>query len=52
MTSVNVIVGVTSQLSFDVGDPVVAGVVPAVQSTVILAGHVILGAMLSTTVIV
>ena len=51
VTSVNVIVNDASQLSFDVGDPVLAGNVLAVQSIVTLAGHVIVGATISTTVI-
>ena len=52
MLSINVIVGVTSQLSVETGEPVAAGAVDAVQDTVIFAGHVITGATLSTTVIV
>jgi len=49
---VNVMVGVASQLSLDVGLPVLAGKVLLVQSTVTLAGQVIVGAILSTTTMV
>ena len=47
----NVIVGVASQLSFDVGEPVDAGKVLAVHRIVIFAGQVMTGATLSITVI-
>jgi hypothetical protein len=50
VASVKVIVGVTSQLSLEDGDPVLAGSVLAVHCTVTLAGQVIVGAILSTTV--
>src|SRR5678816_4662153 len=48
-TSVKVIVGVTSQLSLEVGDPVLAGSVLASHSTVMLAGQVIVGCLLYTS---
>jgi hypothetical protein len=49
VTSVEVIVGVPSQLSVAVAVPVFAGNVLAVQSTVTLAGQVMVGAALSST---
>jgi hypothetical protein len=52
VTSEEVMVGVASQLSVAVAVPVFAGNVLAVQSTVTLAGQVIVGAALSSTKIV
>lgn len=49
VTSLEVIVGVLSQLSVAVAVPVLAGNVLAVHNTVIFAGHVIEGAALSST---
>jgi hypothetical protein len=51
VASVYVTVGVASQLSEEEGFPVLAGNVLAEQSTVTLAGQVILGALVSTIVI-
>lgn len=45
-------VGVPSQLSVAVAVPVIAGNVPPEQSIVKLGGHVIAGAILSSTTIV
>jgi hypothetical protein len=50
--SVDVIVGVASQLSVAVAVPVLAGAVLAVQRMVTLAGHTSAGAVLSSTKIV
>ena len=50
--SVNVIVGLTSQLSVPVAVPVLAGSVLAVQDTVILDGHVMAGPVKSSMVMV
>jgi hypothetical protein len=47
--SLNVMVGVPSQLSVAVAVPVFAGAVLAVHCTVIFAGHVITGPALSST---
>ena len=52
VTSLNVTVGVASQLSVAVAVPVLAGSVLAVHWMVIFGGHVIDGALLSVTVIV
>lgn len=52
VTSLEVIVGVASQLSEAVAVPVFAGKVLAVQRTVTFAGQVIVGATLSSTTIV
>ena len=49
ITSVEVIKGALSQLSFDVAVPVLAGSVLAVHSMVTLDGQFITGAMLSMT---
>jgi hypothetical protein len=51
VTSIYVIVGITSQLSDALADPVFAGSVDAVHSMVTLSGHVITGGVLSSTVI-
>jgi hypothetical protein len=52
VTSLNVTVGVASQLSVAVAVPVLAGKVLAVHWIVTLAGQVIAGAPLSVTMIV
>jgi hypothetical protein len=52
VTSLKVTVGIASQLSVAVAVPVFAGNVLAVHSIVVLAGHVIIGAVLSSTTIV
>ena len=52
MTSVKVIIGDASQLSVEVGFPVVTGSVLCVHRMVIFAGHVIAGATLSVIKIV
>ena len=52
VTSLNVIVGIASQLSVAVALPVFEGKVLAVHSIVVFAGHVIIGAVLSSTRIV
>lgn len=49
VTSLNVMVAVASQLSVAVAVPVLAGAVLAVHWTVILAGQVITGPVLSST---
>src|SRR4030095_9943919 len=52
VTSLKVINGVASQLSVSVALPVLAGNVLAVHSIVIFGGHVIIGASLSSTVMI
>ena len=52
VASVKVIVGVASQLSTVAGLPVLAGSVLVVHNTVMLAGQVMVGAILSTTTMV
>jgi hypothetical protein len=52
VTSVYVIVGIASQLSVAIAKPVVPGNVLDVHSIVTLFGHVIIGAVLSSTTIV
>ena len=52
VTSVKVTVGVASQSSVPVAVPVLAGAVLAVQRIVTLAGHVIAGALLSSTTMI
>ena len=52
VASLNVITGVASQLSVAVALPVSAGSVLSVHSIVILAGQVMIGAWLSSTVII
>ena len=52
MTSVKVTIGDASQLSVEVGLPVITGSVLWLQRMVIFAGHVIAGATLSVTKIV
>ena len=47
--SVNVTAGIASQLSVAVALPVFAGKVLAVHSMVVFPGHVIIGAVLSST---
>ena len=52
VASVKLTAGIKSQLSVAVALPVFAGKVLAVHSIVVLAGHVIIGAVLSSTTIV
>ena len=52
VASVKLKVGIASQLSVAVALPVLAGKVLAVHSIVVLAGHVIIGGVLSSTKIV
>ena len=52
VTSLELTVGIGSQLSVAVAIPVKAGAVPVVQSMMVSAGHVITGLMVSCTVMV
>jgi hypothetical protein len=52
VASVNVMVGVASQLSLEVGEPVLAGNVLAVHRIVTFAGQLMTGAMRSATVMI